>query len=108
MSAERGKQFPEEFTASPGTMQSTGEAAPDWNKHYGKAFRFAKTPANAVTGGAAPGTISLVTPENCDAWDSWDSVDENHLSTLQGKWNSMWENAGGYKQRQVLANLKDA
>lgn len=107
---DKGKQFvelPEELTASPETMPSTGAPAPEWEKQYGKAFRFAKTPQGAVEGGADPGTVSLVTPENGDAWDSWEAVDDAHLSTIKSRWAHMWNNAGGYKQRQVLKHLGD-
>jgi len=107
MPAERGPQFLyPSMTASPETMADTGADTPDWDTHYGKAFRFAVTPEGAVEGGAKPGTVSLVTPHNKDAWTDWEPIPEKHAAKFKKNWNKMWRSTGGYKQRQVLSSME--
>jgi hypothetical protein len=100
-----------DMKASPLTMKSTGAKAPDWDKHYGKAFKFVKTPSGArrtVNGQSMDdeeGTVSMVTPLNNDAWSKWEEADEGTKSKCKKDWDNTWNNTGGYKQRQVLHNI---
>ena len=97
--------------ASPLTMQSTGAKAPNWDKHYGKAFKLVKTPPGARTNlngktlGDEEGTVSLVTPMNGDAWNKWEEADSGTKNNFKKNWGSIWSNTGGYKQRQVLHHI---
>jgi len=104
---DRGPQFLDQsMTASPDTMADTGADAPDWDTHYGKAFRFAKTPKSAVEGGAKPGAVSLVTPHNAEAWTDWESIPEEQAAKFKENWHKMWRATVGYKQRQILSSME--
>lgn len=99
-----------DMQASKETMKHTGEKAPDWDTHYGTAFRFAETPKGAATVNgkavnASPGTVSLVTPYNGDAWKSWPEASNEAKTNFKSNWGSMWDTAGGYKQRQILGAI---
>jgi len=106
---KQGQQFSSlssSMTASPETMSDTGADAPDWGTNYNKTFRFAVTPKGAVEGGAKPGTVSLVTPHNTDAWTEWESIPEEQAKKFKKNWRNIWRTTGGYKQRQVLSSTE--
>ena len=100
-----------DMKASPLTMKGTGSPAPDWNRNYGKAFKFVKTPSGARTNlngqtiGDEEGTVSMVTPMNGDAWSKWEEVDQSTKTKFQKNWGNVWSETGGYKQRQVLHHI---
>ena len=101
------------MTASPETMAHTGAAAPDWDTHYGKAFKLVQTPVGAATDvktgksiKTAPGTISLVTPYNGDSFHSWPEASDEAKSNFKSNWKGVWDSSGGYKQRQILGAIK--
>ena len=105
------KGLSKDMTASPETMKHTGSEAPDWDTHYGKAFRLVKTPEGAATDiktgksiKTAPGTLSLVTPYNKDSFD-WPEADDEAKKNFKTNWKSIWDSSGGYKQRQVLGSI---
>ena len=52
----------------------------DHDKEYGKSFRYAKTPKDQ------PGEISIVTPENADAWENWKSVSNKTKNMMRSTW----------------------
>jgi len=101
------------MTASPDNMEHTGAEAPDWDTHYGKAFKLVQTPVGAAsdisTGKpikTAPGTLSLVTPYNGDSFHSWPEASDEAKSNFKTNWKNVWNSSGGYKQRQVLGSIK--
>jgi hypothetical protein len=103
----------ESMTSSPETMAHTGEEAPDWDKHYGKAFKLVQTPDGSATDSktgksikTAPGTLSLVTPYNGDAFHAWPEASDEAKSNFKNNWKGIWDSTGGYKQRQVLGAMK--
>ena len=100
------------MTASPETMAHTGADAPDWDTHYGKAFKLVQTPIGAATDiktgksiKTQPGTLSLVTPYNNDSFN-WPEASDEAKSNFKSNWKSIWDSTGGYKQRQVLGGIK--
>jgi hypothetical protein len=96
-----------DMTASPSTMGSTGAPPPNWEANYGKSFRLATTPQDAVEGGATPGTVSLITPYNQDAWNNWKDAPAEATTNFKNNWSDIWHNTGGYKQRQVLGAMNN-
>lgn len=100
-----------DMQASPLTMQSTGIDAPDFDKHYGTAFKLVKTASGArrsINGQSLEdeeGTVSLVTPMNGDAWSKWEEADSTTKNNFKKNWGKIWNNTGGYKQRQVLHHI---
>jgi hypothetical protein len=97
-----------DMIASPETMGHSGAEAPDWDTHYGKAFKLVSTPEGAATDvhgnsiKTEPGTISLVTPFNGDSFHSWPEASDEAKSNFKKNWGNIWNQTGGYKQRQVL------
>jgi len=101
-----------DMQSSESTMAHTGVAAPDWDTHYGKAFKIVQTPSGSATDSktgspiaSAPGTVSLVTPYNGDSFNSWPEASEEVKNNFKSNWNSIWDSSGGYKQRQVLGAI---
>jgi len=82
--------------------------APDWDENYGKTFRFVLAPQqNTFDLNGNPisipvGTLSLITPHNKDAWDTWEEASDEMKATFKTNWEDIWKGAGGYKQQQVL------
>lgn len=101
-----------DMQSSVSTMAPTGASAPDWDTHYGKAFKLVQTPSGAATDSktgkpvnSAPGTVSLVTPYNGDAFNSWTEASDDVKNNFKSNWNSIWGSTGGYKQRQILGAM---
>ncbi len=75
--------------------------AMDYDKNYGKSFRWALTPEDQV------GTFSLVTPSNADAWKNWKPVSAKQASMLKDKWRQHKETGtlhdfvAPYKAKQI-------
>ena len=97
-----------DMIASPETMDHSGADAPDWDTHYGKAFKLVTTPEGAATDlsgksiATKPGTLSLVTPYNGDSFHSWPEASEEAKTNFKSNWKNIWDSTGGYKQRQIL------
>ena len=53
----------------------------DYDKNHGKSFRWAETPKDQ------PGTFSIVTPSNGDAWNNWKPVSPKQADMLRDKWH---------------------
>ena len=101
-----------DMQASPSTMAHTGQPAPDWDTTYGKAFRLTQTPQGAASNEGKPmetqpGSISLVTPYNGDAFTNWPEASDEAKNNFKSNWNDIWNQTGGYKQRQVLGVINN-
>jgi hypothetical protein len=100
-----------DMVASPKTMAHSGADAPDWDTHYGKAFKLVNTPEGAATNikgksiATKPGTLSLVTPFNGDSFHSWPEASDEAKSNFKNNWSNVWNQTGGYKQKQVLGSI---
>jgi len=57
----------------------------DWDENYGKTFKIVKTPEGRQSVGEwNPNLISIVTPENTDAWTDWEEyVDKQEIGDCQ-------------------------
>jgi len=75
--------------------------AMDYDKNYGKSFRWALTPEDQV------GTFSLVTPSNGDAWKNWKPVSAKQASMLKDKWHqhketgTLYDFVAPHKAKQI-------
>jgi len=75
----------------------------DWNKNYGKTFKLVHTPEGRQSSGEwSPDLVSVVTPENGNAWTSWQEVDQNVLSNWKKNWNSIQQSLGDHKYEQII------
>ena len=55
----------------------------DWDENYGKTFKIVKTPEGRQSVGEwNPDLISIVTPENTDAWTDWEEISNKILPML--------------------------
>ena len=84
----------------------------DFDKWHGKAFKIAVTPSGKSStkdGKVIPdeaGRMSIVTPENGDAWN-WPSASDEQVSTMRTNWDAIQQDAGGqYKMDQIRRSMK--
>lgn len=85
----------------------------DFDKWHGKAFRIAVTPSgrSSTKGGETindeMGRLSIVTPENGDAWD-WPSASPEQIDTMRRNWGNIQSDKGGkYKMDQIRRHMRD-
>lgn len=71
-------------------------------KGYGNSFKLVYTPRGRQTGKWEKGQISIVTPENGDAWREWPEVSKEDLSKFKNKWNEIQKNLSDDKYNQIL------
>jgi len=87
-------------------MNSNDIHSMDYDKNYGKSFRWAHTPKDQA------GTFSIVTPSNADAWKNWKPVSSTQASMLKDKWQNhkeagtLHEFVGLHKATQILTTLE--
>lgn len=76
----------------------------DWNKNYGKTFKLVHTPEGRQSEGSewTPDLISVVTPENGDAWNSWKEVPSEILSKWKLNWKQIQKSLGQHKYDQII------
>jgi hypothetical protein len=74
-----------------------------WGHNYGKTFKIVKTPEGRQEGGEwSPDLVSVVTPENGDAWTDWEELDPVRLKSWKNNWNQIQKNLGDYKYNQII------
>jgi hypothetical protein len=79
----------------------------DWDSNYGKCFKVVSTPRGAESGGNwDKDLISIVTPENGDAWHKWVEVPFNILNNWKSNWGNIQKSLGDYKYNQILRCLQ--
>lgn len=76
----------------------------DWNQNYGKTFKLVHTPEGRQSEGAkwTPDLISVVTPENGDAWKNWKEVNPEILLKWKANWDNIQKSLGQHKYDQIL------
>ena len=72
----------------------------DWDKNYGKRFKFVKTPEGAQVPPTRNKTISLVTPANGDAWN-WEEITGDQLEHFRKNWSEIQKTIGAHKRIQI-------
>ncbi len=88
----------------------------NWDQHYGKTFRIAKTPSGeAYASDAKPGDAplpddperwSIVTPLNDEAWD-WPAAPERHIAQAKERWDTIQKDPQSqYKMDQIRKSMK--
>jgi hypothetical protein len=79
----------------------------DWDSNYGKCFKVVSTPKGAESGGNwDKDLISIVTPENGDAWGRWTEVPFNILNNWKSNWKNIQKSLADYKYNQILRCLQ--
>ncbi len=75
----------------------------DWNENYGNSFKIVHTPEGAQTGGEwNPDLISIVTPENTNAWYEWEELPEEKLMGWKENWDGIQKGLGDHKYNQIV------
>jgi len=75
----------------------------DWDKNYGKTFKLVHTPEGRQSSGNwSPDLVSVVTPENGDAWTEWQEVDRDTLSNWKDNWDQIQKSLGDHKYNQII------
>ena len=70
-------------------------------KDYGKAFKFTETPKYAVDNWSED-MISIVTPENDEAWTDWKDLSGSKLEFWKNRWNKDQKTLPDYKYQQIM------
>lgn len=80
----------------------------DWDKNYGKTFKLVHTPEGQQSQGAqwSPDLVSVVTPENGNAWKTWKEVPSNILANWKANWNNIQNSLGQHKYDQIIRSRK--
>jgi len=77
-----------------------------WDENYGKSFKLVKTPYGAQSGGKwEPNLVSIVTPENTNAWYEWEELSDEKLNIWKENWNNIKKTLGNYKYNQIIINM---
>lgn len=80
----------------------------DWNANYGKTFKLVHTSEGKQSSGKwSPDLISVVTPENGDAWKDWQEVDQDTLSNWKDNWDQIQKSLGDHKYDQIIRSQKN-
>ena len=78
----------------------------DWDKNYGKTFKIVHTPKGAQSGGEwSPDLVSVVTPENSDAWTDWKEIAPESLKNWKKNWNNLQKSLGDHKYGQITRSM---
>ena len=81
----------------------------DWNSNYGKTFKIVHTPEGKQSSGEwTPDLVSVVTPENGDAWTDWKEVDKDILSNWKDNWNKIQQSLGDHKYEQIIRSMNSS
>lgn len=78
-----------------------------WDENYGKTFKIVKTPEGRQSVGEwNPNLISIVTPENTDAWTDWEEVSNKTLRNWKQNWDDIQKSLGQHKYDQIIRSQK--
>lgn len=77
-----------------------------WDENYGKSFKLVKTPYGAQSGGKwEPNLVSIVTPENTNAWYEWEELSDEKLDMWKKNWDNIQKTLGNHKYNQIIRNM---
>jgi len=77
-----------------------------WDENYGKSFKLVKTPYGAQSGGKwEPNLVSIVTPENTNAWYEWEELSDEKLDMWKENWDNVQKTLGNHKYNQIIRNM---
>ena len=80
----------------------------DWDENYGNSFKIVHTPEGAQTGGEwNPDLISIVTPENTNAWYEWEELPEEKLIGWKENWDKIQKGLGDHKYNQIVRSMSN-
>lgn len=76
----------------------------DWDSNYGKTFKLVHTPEGQQSNGSqwSPDLVSVVTPENGEAWTTWREVSNNILTNWKANWDRIQKSLGDHKYEQII------
>jgi hypothetical protein len=81
----------------------------DWDENYGNSFKIVHTPEGAQTGGEwNPDLISIVTPENTNAWYEWEELPEEKLMGWKENWDGIQKGLGTHKYNQIVRSMSNS
>jgi hypothetical protein len=90
------------------TMLKPGTApAPDWDKHYGKSFKWGYVPKeNSLDPNYKPDQLGLIAPISPDFHKWQDASSDSRVQKMKETWNEDWKKIPRYKQNQITAAVK--
>lgn len=99
----------------PHTMNITGPnmlkpgtaPAPEWDKHYGTAFKWGFVPKeNSLDKNPKSDQIGLIAPISPDFHKWQDASADPRVKEMKNNWGKTWSNIPRYKQNQITASMK--
>ena len=96
-----------EKTEQPILNKSNEKYHIDWDENYGKSFKLVHTPEGTQSGVEwTPDLISIVTPENTDAWYEWEELPEEKLMGWKENWDNIQKTTlAVHKYNQIVRNM---
>jgi hypothetical protein len=76
----------------------------DWDENYGKTFKLVHTPEGRQSGEWSPNLVSIVTPENGDAWTDW--VELENTDSWKENWDNVQKSLGDHKYNQIIRSIR--
>ncbi len=76
----------------------------DWNENYGKTFKLVHTPEGRQSGEWSPNLVSVVTPENGDAWTDW--IELENTDSWKENWDNIQKSLGDHKYNQIIRSMR--
>ena len=88
-------------------MLKPGDApAPDWNAHYGKAFKWGFVPKeNSLDKNPKSDQIGLIAPISPDFHKWKDASADPRVQGMKEDWKNVWAKIPRYKQNQITASV---
>ena len=84
--------------------------APDWDTHYGKAFKWGYVPKeNQILGKGEkhdPNQIGLIAPISPSFYQWKDASDHPDVQKMKANWSEHWKTIPRYKQNQINASVR--
>lgn len=80
----------------------------DWDSNYGKTFKIVQTPKGRQSEGTewSPDLVSVVTPENGDAWTGWKSAKPEVINNWKNNWEKIQKSLGQHKYDQIIRSAQ--
>jgi hypothetical protein len=75
----------------------------DWDENYGRTFKLVYTPEGRQSGEWSPNLVSVVTPENGDAWTDW--VELENVDSWKENWDNVQKSLADHKYNQIIRGI---
>jgi hypothetical protein len=96
---------------NPNMMKPGTAPAPDWDTHYGSAFKWGYVPkGNQIRAKGQkhdPNQIGLIAPISPDFYKWKDASSDPRVQGMKENWSKTWSTIPRYKQNQITASVNE-